>query len=130
LQAYRVPGYYDSLDCEFLWQCPWLSTNAKDFTASLLRAKPGVRMGAKGGFNQIKSHRWLQGFRWDKLVNLSMKVNYKPVSGVKGFCGSKTLSPSLLAMSPDVLDKDMLKILSSHVDQSALTKTQNSLFIK
>ena len=54
------------LDVEFP-ESVKVSDQCKNFVKSLLIKEPSIRLGAKFGFLEVKSHPWFEGFKWDEL---------------------------------------------------------------
>jgi len=51
-----------------------------DLIRGLLQAEPTTRLPMRvGGSNNIKEHRWYEGFNWTALFQLEMEPPYKPV---------------------------------------------------
>ncbi|KAK9867128.1 hypothetical protein WJX84_004628 [Apatococcus fuscideae] len=64
------------------WQIkypPYLSPAAKDLVSRLLERKPARRLGMLSGrANDIKRHRWFDGFDWDGVITRKMTPPRKP----------------------------------------------------
>ena len=53
------------------------SKEAADFINNLIQKKPAFRLGSKG-INQIKQHKWFNGFSWKDLYNMQIESPYIP----------------------------------------------------
>ena len=53
------------------------SEDAADFFNKLLRRKPELRLGNKGIW-ELKQHRWMKYFPWDKLINKELESPFIP----------------------------------------------------
>ena len=53
------------------------SEEAADFFNKLLQRKPDIRLGSKGIW-ELKQHRWLKYFPWDKLLNKELESPFIP----------------------------------------------------
>ena len=56
-----------------------VSDNAKDLVSKLLIKAQNDRLGAKGGFSEIKQHPFFKGFDFDKLLKKEIEAPFKPV---------------------------------------------------
>ena len=56
-----------------------VSDSAKDLLLKLLIKDQNERLGAKGGFNEIKKHDFFKGFDFDKLLKKEIEAPFKPV---------------------------------------------------
>ena len=53
------------------------SEEAADFFNKLLQRKPDIRLGSKGIW-ELKQHRWMKYFPWDKLINKEIESPFIP----------------------------------------------------
>ena len=53
------------------------SEDAADFFNKLLQRKPELRLGYKGIW-ELKQHRWMKYFPWDKLINKELEAPFIP----------------------------------------------------
>ena len=53
------------------------SEDAADFVNRLLQRKPELRLGYKGIW-ELKQHRWMKYFPWDKLINKELEAPFIP----------------------------------------------------
>ena len=53
------------------------SEDAADFFNKLLQKKPELRLGYKG-ILELKQHRWMKYFPWDKLINKELEAPFIP----------------------------------------------------
>ena len=53
------------------------SEEAADFFNKLLQRKPDIRLGSKGIW-ELKQHRWLKYFPWEKLINKELESPFIP----------------------------------------------------
>ena len=53
------------------------SEEAADFFNKLLQRKPDIRLGNKGIW-ELKQHRWMKYFPWDKLINKELESPFIP----------------------------------------------------
>ena len=53
------------------------SEDAADFFNKLLQRKPELRLGYKG-ISELKQHRWMKFFPWDKLINKELESPFIP----------------------------------------------------
>ena len=53
------------------------SEEAADFFNKLLQRKPDIRLGNKGIW-ELKQHRWMKYFPWDKLLNKELESPFIP----------------------------------------------------
>jgi len=53
------------------------SEDAADFFNKLLQRKPELRLGHKGIW-ELKQHRWMKYFPWDKLINKELEAPFIP----------------------------------------------------
>ena len=53
------------------------SEEAADFFNKLLQRKPELRLGYKG-IRELKKHRWMKFFDWDKLINKELESPFIP----------------------------------------------------
>ena len=53
------------------------SEDAADFFNKLLQRKPELRLGYKGIW-ELKQHRWMKFFPWDKLMNKELEAPFIP----------------------------------------------------
>ena len=56
-----------------------VSDSAKDLLLKLLIKDQNKRLGAKGGFEEIKKHDFFKGFDFDKLLKKEIEAPFKPV---------------------------------------------------
>lgn len=51
----------------------YVSATATNLISGLLTVDPKARLGAKGGWAEIKAHPWFNEINWDKLLNKELK---------------------------------------------------------
>lgn len=57
-----------------------ISRNANNLIKKLCRENPAERLGyQKGGIEDIKKHKWFEGFNWDGLANRTLAPPIVPV---------------------------------------------------
>jgi len=79
---------------------------ARDFIRGLLERDTTKRLGAGvAGYSELKSHRFFEGFKWDKLLARQLEPPYKPQGEVYAEDGN-TASPEELVIIEDRVEDD------------------------
>eukprot|EP00163_Fabomonas_tropica_P010340 TRINITY_DN2044_c1_g1_i4.p1 TRINITY_DN2044_c1_g1~~TRINITY_DN2044_c1_g1_i4.p1 ORF type:complete len:221 (-),score=79.44 TRINITY_DN2044_c1_g1_i4:73-735(-) len=72
---------------------PYLSKNIQDLLSKLLTKDPTQRLGYNGA-DEIKSHPWFSGLKWDAIFNKQIKPPLNPK--VKGDQDTRNMDPRAL----------------------------------
>lgn len=74
------------------------SDEVKDFIAGLLMKKPKQRLGSTVDALEVLSHPWFRDFDWQGLINKTIEMPYKPMSGEQSW--EQNFDPAFIKQKP------------------------------